>query len=86
MDKYYLFRGDTLIDKIEHSNPRAVGTAKLYALGRPGDYLVCLFGADIYRYHWGEVNKNDRRAIHWVNDPPTKEECKHFLTLILLQQ
>ena len=82
MSHYFLFRGDILVDKTDHST--SIGEGNLHDLGQPGDLLVCIEHNRLLRYAWSSVSADgqDRSWIPMVTS--IKTEARYRM-LILLQ-
>lgn len=82
MSSYFLFRGDTLVDRV--TDPKALGAGHLHSLGQPGDVLVFASPVSFDRYAWQQPN-HEEKIKAWEPLFSTPETEAKYRTLILLQ-
>lgn len=84
MDKYYLFRGDTLVKKKVTWD--VLGTGDLHSHGKEGDVLIIMTdGGDPILFNWDSTAKSSN-TLPWVRQHPSFEELQRYRVLVLIQQ
>ena len=84
MDKYYLFRGDTLVKKKVTWD--VLGAGDLHSHGKEGDVLIITAEqGDMLLFNWVSAAKG-YITLPWVKQYPSFEELQRYRVLLLIQQ
>lgn len=80
MDKYFLFRGNTLVGT---NDPNLMGAGDLHDIGQEGDVLIAPDKKSLRAWNWcsGGVRTGH---LPWQSVALTSEQESYYRTLILL--
>ena len=84
MDKYYLFRGDTLVKKKVTKD--VLGAGDLHSHGKEGDVLIITAEqGNVLLFNWASAAKSST-TLPWERQHPSFEELQRYRVLLLIQQ